>query len=163
MKLVNIIKPSNGLLWSIFYILIDQLSKSFFINYLSTIPDYRYKVCSYLDFIYVWNYGISFGAFSQYNFSNLIFSIINILIVMYIIFINIKANNFLQNFGYNLIIGGALGNLFDRVFRGGVFDFIAIHYNDYYFPVFNIADSFISLGVFIVMIEVVIAEKEVKN
>ncbi len=74
-----------------------------------------------------------------------------------------KANNFLQNFGYNLIIGGALGNLFDRAFRGGVFDFIAIHYNDYYFPVFNIADMFISIGVFVIMLETILNNKELKN
>ena len=57
----------------------------------------------------------------------------------------------LEGFAYDLVIGGAVGNIFDRIIRGGVFDFIYFHYESYGFPVFNLADTFISIGFFIII------------
>ena len=129
------------------FIILDQASKSFLITYLKTQPNYILEILPILDFVYAWNYGISFGLFREYyQYSNTAFLILNSLIVVYLIFLIIKTNSCLSRYGLILIIGGALGNLIDRVFRGAVFDFIYLHYQEYSFPAFNLADSFITIG-----------------
>lgn len=129
------------------FIILDQASKSFLITYLKTRPNYILEISPILDFVYAWNYGISFGLFREYyQYSNTAFLILNSLIVIYLIFLVIKTNSCLSRYGLILIIGGALGNLIDRVFRGAVFDFIYLHYQEYSFPAFNLADSFITIG-----------------
>lgn len=129
------------------FIILDQASKSFLITYLKTQPNYILEILPILDFVYAWNYGISFGLFREYyQYSNTAFLILNSLIVVYLIFLVIKTNSCLSRYGLILIIGGALGNLIDRVFRGAVFDFIYLHYQEYSFPAFNLADSFITIG-----------------
>jgi signal peptidase II len=70
----------------------------------------------------------------------------NVIITSYIWYLLLKCKNALEFVGYSFIIGGAIGNLIDRIYRGAVFDFIYIHYKQYGFSVFNLADSFITLG-----------------
>jgi signal peptidase II len=110
-----------------------------------------HKINENFDLVYVWNYGISFGAFSNHALSNVCFFIINFCIIIYLIFLRFSINQGLQSFAYDCLIGGAIGNLVDRVLRGGVFDFIYFHYKEYGFPIFNLADMFISIGVAIII------------
>ncbi len=131
-------------------ILIDQTSKIYFISYLKTKPGFVFNISPFLDFVYSWNYGISFGLFQEYyENSNQILLIVNSLIVLYLLYILFKAKSILTARALNLIIGGALGNLVDRIDKGAVFDFIYFNYNGYGFPAFNLADSFISIGAII--------------
>jgi signal peptidase II len=144
-----------------FLVVIDQFSKTFFIQYLTTQPDYMIRLSAFLDIVYAWNYGISFGLFSQYKeYSNGVFLVFNSLIVLYLWYIYIvDAQNpklFL------LIISGGIGNLMDRVIRGAVFDFIDFHYGGYHFPAFNVADSLISIGIFLFILEFLFAKKAPK-
>ena len=128
-------------------IAIDQISKSFFIVYLKTQPNYVLELLPILDCVYAWNYGISFGLFREYyQYSNIAFLILNSLIISYLVYLLVKTQTCLSQLGLLLIISGALGNLIDRMFRGAVFDFIYFHYQDLAFPAFNIADSFITIG-----------------
>ena len=128
-------------------IAIDQGSKNFFIYYLKTKPSYLLELLPILDFVYAWNYGISFGLFREYNkYSNIVFLILNSIIITYLCYLAINVKNYLTQLGLVLIIGGALGNLIDRIVRGAVFDFIYFHYQDLAFPAFNMADSFITIG-----------------
>lgn len=133
-------------------VIIDQLSKWWLINYLKTTPGMSIKVTSFLDIVYVWNYGISFGFFRQYyQYSNIVFMVISFIIIIYLYYIIMNCKSALSFFAYNIIVSGAIGNIIDRISRGAVFDFIHLHYADYSFPVFNIADSFISIGVAILL------------
>lgn len=126
---------------------IDQLSKGFLITYLKTQPLYILEVMPFLDFVYAWNYGISFGLFRQYyQYSNIVFLLLNSMIVIYLADFLSKSASILAQAGLTLIIGGAMGNIIDRLFHGAVFDFIYFHYQDYAFPAFNLADSFITVG-----------------
>lgn len=144
----------------ILFLLIDQISKNFVINYLNKIP-YRIKnINSSFDLVYVWNHGISFGILGGYDISNMVFFILNCIIVIYLLSLLFQSKNKLEIFAYNLIIGGAIGNLFDRVTRGGVFDFIHLHYKEYSFPIFNGADMFVSLGIYIIIYENIIRKKK---
>ncbi len=128
-------------------ITIDQASKSFLIYYLKTKPSYFLELLPVLDFVYAWNYGISFGLFREYyQYSNNIFLITNSLIIIYFFYLLITAKNYFVQIGVVLIIGGAIGNLIDRIFRGAVFDFIYFHYAGFSFPAFNMADCFITVG-----------------
>lgn len=128
-------------------IIIDQFSKQFAINSLQEQPNYIYNFAPFLSFVYSWNYGISFGWFSEYyEYSNYAFLVINSFIILYMIYIVYKSETKIVQISICLVIGGALGNLIDRVIKGAVFDFIYFHYNQFSFPAFNMADSFITIG-----------------
>lgn len=132
---------------------IDQISKFFAISFLKTNIGMTYKITSFFSFVYAWNYGISFGFLGGYfQYSNYAFLVINCLIVGYLIALINSSTSSLQTFGYSFIIGGAIGNIIDRIIRGAVFDFIFFHYAKYNFPVFNLADAFINIGVLIIII-----------
>ena len=133
-------------------VLLDQASKSFFISYLKTQPYFVVEALPFLDFVYAWNYGISFGLFSdQYQYSNYAFLVINTIIIIYLFYIMLQSKSVLFQYGLNIIIAGALGNLIDRIIRGAVFDFIYFNYQGYSFPAFNLADSFITIGAIILI------------
>ena len=131
----------------LFLIVADQGSKTFLISYLKTQAAYSKSALPFLDIVYAWNYGISFGLFGQhYQYSNHIFLVLNSIIIIYLFSLFYKSQDIAAQVGFMFIIGGALGNLIDRLVRGAVFDFIYFHYSNYSFPAFNLADSFISIG-----------------
>lgn len=131
-------------------VLIDQALKTFLIGYLKTKPGYLIELLPFLDIVYAWNYGISFGLFREYyQYSNYIFMGLNTIIVLWLCHTLRNSTTMLSRLGLILIIGGAVGNLIDRGIRGAVFDFILVHYQEFEFPVFNFADSAITIGAII--------------
>ena len=132
----------------------DQLSKIFIINYFQTNNSIIY-LTSFLNFELIWNEGIAFGLLSfenskVYNF----ISIIILLVVLIILFVIYKTKNYTVYF-YSMIVGGALGNLIDRVRYSSVPDFIDFHIREFHWFIFNIADIFISIGVIcLIMVEI---------
>lgn len=140
-------KTNKSALLIILFIIIDQATKTFFITYLKTKSGYYIELLPILDIVYSWNYGISFGLFKNYyQYSNYVFFVLNSIIVVYIIYLLKFYNETWKHIGLTMIIGGAFGNLIDRMLRGAVFDFIYFHYQHYGFPAFNFADSFITIG-----------------
>ena len=129
-------------------IVIDQVSKNFFILLYAINPPHNSasEVLPILDFVYAWNHGISFGLLSEYQYSNIAFLIVNSAIIIYLGYLLIRSQTCLPQIGLSFIIGGAVGNLIDRLYHGAVFDFIYFHYQDWGFPAFNLADSFITIG-----------------
>lgn len=130
-------------------IILDQWSKTFLITYLKTQPGYYIEITEFFDIVYAWNYGASFGFLRNYfQYSNYFFVTLNSAIVLTLIWILIKSHNIASNIAFSIIIGGAIGNIIDRIIRGAVFDFIYLHYDqfNFYFPAFNVADSFITIG-----------------
>ena len=101
----------------------------------------------YLNIYLIWNKGIAFGLFSldEKNFYNYLTIFIFIIIVL-ILFWIIKSKG-IQKYALLMISGGALGNLFDRIFYRAVPDFIDLHINNFHWFIFNIADIFITIGV----------------
>ena len=107
----------------------------------------------YLNFNLIWNTGVGFGLFSQN--ANLYYHAISSLIFMVIVFLfylTIKAN-FTDKTLFSLIIGGALGNFYDRIYYYAVPDFIDFHINDFHWFTFNIADIFITVGVVVLIVK----------
>ncbi len=132
----------------VFLLFIDQITKLYFIDFINPINGV-YEVNPILNFVHVWNRGVSFGMFSNFVYSNLLFLSLSMLITLAIIFLLFKEDTSLYSVSYSLIISGAIGNMLDRARYGGVFDFIDFHILGYHWPAFNMADSFIFVGAFI--------------
>ncbi|CDO46039.1 lipoprotein signal peptidase [Bartonella henselae] len=108
----------------------------------------------FLSLYHVRNSGIAFSFFSSFSHWGLIFLTLIILIFLLWLWKNTQYNKSLTRFGLTLIIGGAIGNLIDRICFYYVIDYILFYINDvFYFAVFNLADTFITLGVIAIIIE----------
>lgn len=123
---------------------LDQGSKELVSQYLSNEP--LVQVSEYLNLVSIWNYGVSFGMFSNANVDKWVFIGVSSVISMALLIDMMKAD-LVQKISYSMIVGGAIANILDRVKYGAVFDFIDFHYQEWHYPVFNGADIFIVLGV----------------
>lgn len=126
--------------------LIDRISKIHVINLFNTLNDQQIFIASFLNLYLIWNEGIAFGLLSFdnneiYNFITFFITIINIIII----YILIKINDFRRYF-FSIILGGSLGNLFDRLVYNAVPDFIDFHIGNLHWFIFNLADIFITIG-----------------
>ena len=140
--------------------LIDRMTKLLIINSLGTYEQNGISITSFLNFNLIWNEGIAFGLFSfdEKLYYNLL-TIFICLITVIIIWLMFKSERF-EKLSYIMIIGGSLGNIFDRVFYSAVPDFIDIHVNNFHWFIFNVADIFISLGIFsLITIEILRGKK----
>ena len=106
----------------------------------------------FLNVYLIWNEGIAFGLFSfdQNNLYN--FLTIFILVIILVILNMISKSNGFKKYSLLMIFGGALGNLYDRIFYRAVPDFIDLHINNFHWFIFNIADIFITIGVFLMIL-----------
>ncbi len=114
---------------------------------------------AYLNIILIWNKGIAFGLFSfdkshLYNILSLIIAIIIVILVA----MSLKSQGF-KRYSLLMIVGGALGNLHDRIFSKAVPDFIDFHVGNFHWFIFNVSDIFITLGV-ISMIVIELADNK---
>jgi len=126
---------------------IDRITKVYVINLSEKYLNPDIFNSSFLNIYLIWNKGIAFGLFSfdQNSLYNFV-TIIIIIIISVLIFLIIKSEKF-KKFSYILVTGGALGNLFDRIVYSAVPDFIDIHYNQFHWFIFNVADIFITIGI----------------
>ncbi len=143
---------------SIFF-LIDRYSKNEILNILQN-EKYLF-INDFLNLNLVFNTGIGFGLFSlESGFLYHLISFLIFLIILVLLFLMIKSNS-IEKFFFSLIIGGAVGNLYDRIIFKAVPDFIDFHYNDFHWFTFNAADIFISLGIIFMLInEIVFKNKK---
>ena len=127
---------------------LDRYTKIFILNNFS---DNLFYLNDFINFDLVWNTGISFGLFS--STSNLIYHSITGLIGAIVIFIIylINKSTFIDKIFFSMILGGALGNFYDRIVYSAVPDFIDIHYERFHWFTFNIADIFITFGVLLLI------------
>ncbi len=146
------LKISISLIFSIF--LIDRLSKMYVI-YLNK-KFYASEIFSskFLNIQLIWNEGIAFGLFSfDRNYLYNILTSVILVIIIIIISMFLKSHG-LKKYSFIMILGGALGNVFDRIFYKAVPDFIDLHYAEMHWFIFNFADIFITIGViFMILIE----------
>ena len=141
-----------NLLIVIIVFLLDRISKIYILNFAELNGNVDIYVNSFINLILVWNTGIGFGLLSfeksmVYNLITLIIILINLIIIYFII----KTKDYRAYF-FLIILGGSLGNLFDRIYYSAVPDFIDINYKGFHWFVFNIADIFISLGIICLII-----------
>ena len=130
----------------------DRLSKYFILELSSSDDSFIIPVTSFLNFNLVWNSGIAFGLFSfNEQFYYNIITLIIIIITLIILFFAIKSSD-VEKIGFSMILGGSLGNIFDRIYYSSVVDFIDFHINNFHWFIFNVADIFITIGVIILIV-----------
>ena len=142
-----------------FIFTIDRLSKIYILKYFELNSSEIY-LTSFLNLILVWNKGIGFGLLSfegnvVYNF--ITFFIFIVILILFVVSVKYDQKN---GYFYMIIIGGALGNLFDRIYYYSVPDFIDFHLGDFHWFVFNVADIFITIGIICLIIVEMIFNKK---
>ena len=138
----------------LFIFFLDRITKEIVINIDKENFSQQIFLSQYLDIALIWNQGVAFGIFSfDENYTYNILTTL-IVLVVFIIFYMILKNDGLKRFSLLLIMGGALGNLYDRIFFSAVPDFIDFHIGNFHWFIFNVADIFITIGViFMILIE----------
>ena len=128
--------------------LFDRITKIYVINLDKKLIGSEIFSSKYLNITLIWNEGIAFGllSFDQENLYNLL-TILIILIIFFILVMVLKSSG-LKKLALVMILGGALGNVFDRILYKSVPDFIDFHVGEFHWFIFNIADIFITIGVF---------------
>ena len=146
-------------------LLIDFLSKNKIISIFKDGIVEKIYVNEYLDFILVFNTGISYGLFSGGgDFQKWILISLSILIIIFLLNFIRNESTILSKLSISFIIGGALGNLLDRFTYGAVVDFISLHAKGFSWYIFNIADMFIVLGVILfILSQFILSKKNVGN
>ena len=145
--------------------LIDLLSKNKIISIFKDGVVEKIYVNEYLDFILVFNTGISYGLFSGGgDFQKWILISLSILIVIFLLSFIRNESSILSKLSISFIIGGALGNVLDRFVYGAVVDFISLHAKGFSWYIFNIADMFIVVGVILfILSQFILSKKNVGN
>ena len=139
-----------GIVFAFFALLADQASK--FIVDTKLVIDEPIEICDYFNLVKVWNTGISFSLFNNYGNSGKIALICFALtVVFFLLHWMYREESRLKVFSLALIIGGALGNITDRLRAGAVLDFLDFHYESLHWPAFNLADTFICIGAFLLI------------
>ena len=152
-----------NLLALIFIFALDRISKLYIIKLAEINNSVDIYLSSYLNLNLIWNKGIAFGMLSFeesviYNFITIL-----IIIVNFIILIMIVRSKDIKCYFWIFILGGSMGNLFDRLYYYAVPDFIDFHINRFHWFIFNVADIFISLGVICLIFVELFLNKKSEN
>ena len=140
-------------------VLADQVSKRIVVNTMSlyeSIP----VIENFLHFTYITNDGMAFGI--NFPFGYYIFTAVSILLTIFLLWYlwSLKDHSIIPRLGLALIIDGAFGNLIDRIFLGEVIDFLDFMIGDFHWYVFNFADSYVTIGMIMVLIDNIFFEKK---
>ena len=163
MKSENVKKIAISISIIILIFLLDRVSKIFIKNILEETGKVDIYINSFLNFYLVWNKGIGFGLLSsdQDNFYIFLTDLI-VLINFVIIYLLFKEKGSKYYF-LLVILGGSLGNLFDRMYFRAVPDFIDLNYKGYHWFIFNVADIFITIGIILLILAEFISYKKVNE
>lgn len=182
-------KQEKKSVWRIYYIftifialLIDQISKwmvtemimrsaqkkgdpVFFFEWLADPPSGKleymsFEILPFYNIVMVWNYGVSFGLFNNHSSENaLLLSGVAVIIAFFLILWMLDTPYKYVGLALAMTVGGALGNVVDRMRFGAVIDFIDIHVAGYHWPAFNVADSCVVIGILFVIVHALFFEK----
>ena len=139
---------------------LDRATKIYLINLQTSGTDIDIYINSFLNFYLVWNTGIGFGLASMetsiyYHILTAVIMVVNLVLIFFLI----KSKS-IYAYLFALIIGGSLGNLFDRIYYYAVPDFMDLHIGNYHWFIFNVADIFITLGISgLILVELLKKEK----
>ena len=163
MKLENKKKLFNSTLIIVLIFFLDRLSKIYVLSLAKINNSVDIFVTEYLNIYLIWNEGIAYGLLSFGQSS--IYNIITVLIVIIslVVYVLIIKTNDIRFYFYSLVFGGAIGNLFDRLYYSAVPDFIDLHIHNYHWFIFNVADIFITIGVICLILVELIFNKSLEN
>ena len=142
---------------------LDRFSKIYIVSLAKINSSVDIFVTKYLNIYLIWNEGIAFGllSFARSSIYASITALIAIISTVVLVLI-IKTND-IRFYFYSFVLGGAVGNLFDRLYYSAVPDFIDLHINDYHWFIFNVADIFITIGVLCLILVELIFNKSLDN
>jgi len=147
---------------SIFFF--DRATKIYLIKLQESQTDIDFYINPFLNFYLVWNTGIGFGLISlETNIYYHILTSIIVIVNIGLIYLLVKLRG-IYSYLIALVIGGSLGNLFDRIYYYAVPDFIDLHFGTYHWFIFNVADIFITVGIIgLIFVELLKKEKISEN
>ena len=164
MNKINLKKFYLNLVIILIVFIFDRATKLYILKLAEVETSVDIYITPYLNLFLIWNKGIAFGFFSIEG--NIIYNSITILvglIIIAILFMMLKNNN-IQRYLFALITGGALGNFYDRIVYSAVPDFIDLHFYGFHWFVFNVADIFITIGVFcLILVELFFNNKNINE
>jgi len=152
----------RGLATAIAVVLLDQLSKAGILAlFAGHLPGQQQPITSFFNVVLIHNRGMSFGLFNQSGgFNALLFSFVAAVIVAVLIYWLSRAESSMLAVAIGLIIGGAVGNVIDRIRLGAVVDFLDFHIGVWHWPAFNVADSAICIGVAVMLLDGLLLRRE---
>ena len=137
---------------------LDQVTKALVINFFNLYDSVA--LLPMINLTFVVNYGFAFGLLNNPSLNQILVSLVILAIIVYFLYLLIKTQDKIFQLTLTLILAGALGNFIDRIFRGFVIDFIDIYIGKYHWPAFNIADSCITVGFVVLMINILFLNKK---
>ena len=141
-----------GLAVAAVVLVVDQATKLYFYDLLVTRGIGYVEVLPFFSLVRVWNYGVSFGMFvTDASLGRWIFVAVALAIVVALLTWLRRATSRLVAVALGMVIGGAAGNVVDRISYGAVFDFLDFHVGEWHWPAFNLADSGITVGVILLL------------
>ena len=158
----NFLKKEN-VIYLILILIIFFLDRYSKLNVINNFNENIYYLNAFINLDLIWNTGVGFGLLS--STSNFIYNLITVLIgsiILILIFITFTSNK-IEKIIFSLISGGALGNFFDRIYFKAVPDFIDLHFKNFHWFTFNIADIFITIGLIFMLAHAFINKKNEKN
>ena len=139
-------------------VILDQVTKALVINFFNLYDSV--VLLPIVNLTFVVNYGFAFGLLNNPSLNQILVSLVILAIIIYFLYLLIKTQYKIFQLTLTLILAGALGNFIDRIFRGFVIDFIDIYIGKYHWPAFNIADSCITVGFVVLMINILFLNKK---
>jgi signal peptidase II len=138
---------------------LDQASKYYVLTELMN-PPQIIPITSFFNLVLAWNTGVSFSLFNSYGLTGMyVLTVMACTISVGFFIWMLRAQNHWLVVGLALIVGGAVGNVIDRIRFGAVIDFLHFYYHSFSWPAFNLADTFITIGVVCILIESLITRK----
>ena len=141
------------------FIFVDIISKKYVYNLIDL--NTFVPITFFIELTHIHNFGISFGLFSGL-ISSWILVIIGLIVTIFVYYLMLSSSDIIEEWGLFLIIIGALSNILDRSINGYVIDFIYFHYNSFYWPAFNIADIYITIGIMMLILNIIMNFKNRK-
>lgn len=148
------------MIWALIIIvgfILDRLSKLWVLDKLVGNPITVVK-----DFFYLRHLENKGAAFSILQGKTILLTVLTSIVALVLIYVLVKNKDKFLRLTISLILAGALGNLYDRIFRGSVVDFLEFHFGSYVFPTFNLADTFVVIGTILLAIYILFIYKEEK-
>lgn len=144
----------RGLAVAVVILAADQASKIFFLDFIARHSPPVIEVTPFFNLVQVWNTGVSFGLFQEDSAirSWTLIAVAAAVLVWLVLWLR-RARNRLMALALGAIIGGAIGNIIDRIRFGAVFDFVDLHAFGWHWPAFNVADSAIVVGVALLLLD----------
>ena len=139
---------------------IDRFSKEYIIDFFLNYKEQSFYLYPFLNLTLIWNTGMAFGLFESESNTYHFISALIVIVIGFLIIWFFKSVNLLEKSALSLVIGGALGNLFDRIKFNAVPDFIDLHYQDFHWFVFNVSDIVITIGIILLLLSDALKKNE---